>query len=287
MGENSSELEQPDDNKKLPTYLFPLDCSNYDRIIHKEDVFSGILRDALKQSKIDLNQSLPEFLQRPFYNGMLIQYEVRDDPVHGRGIYTKEDLAKGTMVWNGDLASFTNVRDFVYFLRYLPQNLQCDVMLWSFPVKDSDREVYLAMDEGSYMNDGGTEYSNVGGDVTTAIRYIKAGEHLTENYDEFIDLKGNVKWFTALRELVFGGGEYIEQGAPQQRIRQNDYHKVLWTDTKSTATASAIDYLFREMDTLADSSSHMNTSYITLSFLSVAACLWKWRQIARPMTKSY
>ncbi|KAG7336746.1 hypothetical protein IV203_028163 [Nitzschia inconspicua] len=278
MGEESTEQEQPDSKNKLPTYPLALDCRNYERIIHKEDVFSGILRDALIQSKLDLERSLPEFLERPFYNGMLIQYEVKDDPIHGRGLYTTQDLPEGTMVWNGDLASFTNIRDYVYFLRYLPRELQCDVMLWSYPVKDSDREVYLAMDEGSYMNDGGIKDSNIGGNETTTIRDIKAGEHLAENYYEYIDFEGNVKWFHDLRERVFGSGKYTEQGAPPQPIKQNDYHKMLRTDTTSTFTASAVDYLFREMDVLVESSNRMNmTSIITLSFLVVAAFLTKRR----------
>ncbi|KAG7336877.1 hypothetical protein IV203_033475 [Nitzschia inconspicua] len=251
MGEESTEQEQPDSKNKLPTYPLALDCRNYERIIHKEDVFSGILRDALIQSKLDLERSLPEFLERPFYNGMLIQYEVKDDPIHGRGLYTTQDL---------------------------PEELQCDVMLWSYPVKDSDREVYLAMDEGSYMNDGGIKDSNIGGNETTTIRDIKAGEHLAENYYEYIDFEGNVKWFHDLRERVFGSGKYTEQGAPPQPIKQNDYHKMLRTDTTSTFTASAVDYLFREMDVLVESSNRMNmTSIITLSFLVVAAFLTKRR----------
>ncbi|KAG7336875.1 DUF3414 domain containing protein [Nitzschia inconspicua] len=243
------------DNKKLASYPFVQECTNYDRVMHGTDVFSGILRDALKQSKLDLEQSLPEFLERPFYNGMQIDYEVKDDSVHGRGLYTKEDLPEGTRVWDGDLASFTNLRDFVAFLRYLPNDLQCDVILWAYPVKNSDRKVYLAMDEGSYMNDGGINDSNIGGKNAVTVRDVKAGEHLAENYHGYVDFEGKVKWFHELRERVFGSGEYTEQGTPPQlSSKQNDHHTMLRIDTTSTATASAIFYLFREMDALVDAS---------------------------------
>ncbi|KAG7336745.1 hypothetical protein IV203_028162 [Nitzschia inconspicua] len=275
-----------DRNKKLDTYPFAQDCTNYNRVIHKEEVFSGILRDALKQSKLDLDQPVPKFLKRPFHNGMQIDYEVKDDPVHGRGLYAKEDLDEGTLVWDGDLASFTNIREFVAFLRYLPHELQCDVMLWAYPVKDSYQEVNLDMDEGSYMNDGGIHNSNVGGDTTMTLRDVKAGEHLAADYHGFLDFEGKVKWFHELREQVFGSGEYTEQGTPpQSSSKQNDYRTVLRADTTSTATASAIDYLFREMDALVEASNQWDMSspkqlsvvVVTLSSLLTAALLLRRR----------
>ncbi|KAL3909117.1 MAG: hypothetical protein SGILL_008215, partial [Bacillariaceae sp.] len=191
-------------SNKLPTYSLVKDCTHSPRKVHGKHVFAGILRDAYRQSKYDLGLSVPRFLKKPFVNGMKVPYEVRDDPVHGRGLYAMKDIPKGTVVWKGESAHFFNDREFVAFLRYLPPELQCDVILWAYPKKSSTK-VSLALDEGSYMNDGGTHKANCGASSTTSLRDIQAGEHLTEIYSEYVDLEGNrVPWFHWLRELTYG-----------------------------------------------------------------------------------
>ena len=70
------------------------------------------------------------------------------------------------------------------------------------------------MDEGSYMNDGGSRAANCGGSKSTSLRWIDKGEHLTENYASYVDLEGRVEWFHRLRSGLFGSGTYVEQGAP-------------------------------------------------------------------------
>lgn len=279
---------------KLPTYSFAQDCRNSARIVHSQTVFSGILRDALRQSKLDLKQPVPEFLKEPFANGMLVPYVVRDDPVHGRGLYAMADIPKGTLVWDGAMASWTNARDFVAFLRYLPHNLQCDVLLWAYPEKDTTKKVILAMDEGSYMNDGGPDDAVCGMDgTTTTVREVKAGEHITENYAEFLDFEGTVEWFHEMREHVFGGGKYTKQGTPttihhkqqeQQEQPQlsntanangNAYMDYLHIDidTTSTATGAAINYLFEELDALVEASQHSSSRQVSMVSIGVIACV--------------
>ena len=227
--------------KRLKAYSFTHDCTNSPRRLHGQEVFEGILRDALRQSKFDLGLPMPDFLNTPFENGMQVPYEVKDDPVHGRGIYATQEIPPDLRIWNGDLATFSSDFELVAFLRYLPHELQCDVILWAYPKKNSDRTVLLAMDEGSYMNDGGAKHANCGGEHMTSKRYIEAGEELLEDYSTYIDFEGKVEWFHGFRQAAFGNGEYTDQGAPGQDV---DY---------ASSAGAAIDYMFSRLELLAES----------------------------------
>jgi hypothetical protein len=235
----------------LPKYPIVQDCTDYPRVIHEEHVFAVTLRDAIRQSTMDLGQPPPAYLQWEYESGMLVSYEVRDHPLHGRGLYATEDIPANTPVWDGYVQKWYSIKEFESFLQYLPPPLQCDVIMWAYPFRGSHNKVVMAMDQGSYMNDGGTmNISNIESVTTTTLREIQRGEEMVEDYSKYVDLDGQVEWFHELRASVFGQGEYTEQGAPL--LKQNDYQQILRTKTTATATAVVVDYLFDELGALVD-----------------------------------
>jgi hypothetical protein len=266
--------EKPNNNANLTTYPIVEDCTNSPRNIHDPSIFSGLLRDALRQSKIDLQQSIPSFLDSPFDDGFYVKYQVKNDPVHGRGLFVTEDVPKGAMVWSGELAKWRSARDFLAFLRYLPQDLQCDVLLWAYPEKDSADKVALAMDEGSYMNDcnGNKDIMTVSSSGKT-VRHLNEGEELVEDYSSFIDMEGEVQWFHKLRAKVYGNGEYTQQGAPSNssNTRENPPSSLSFGET-----ATNMGNLLQELDVLPKPSfsekNNLNLAFalmILLSFLAM------------------
>lgn len=79
----------------------------------------------------------------------------------------------------------------------LDHDLQCDALLWAY-VEKQEGYVSLALDEGSFVNHGETEdVINLDSDCY-ALRDIKVGEELLENYTEFIGFN-ELKWFDEIR----------------------------------------------------------------------------------------
>jgi hypothetical protein len=259
------------------------DCTNSPRNIHDPAVFSGLLRDALRQSKIDLQQSIPSFLDSPFEDGFYVKYQVKNDPVHGRGLFVTEDVPKGARVWSGQSAKWRSAGDFLAFLQYLPRDLQCDVLLWAYPEKDSSDKVALAMDEGSYMNDcnGNKDIRTVSSSGKT-VRHLRAGEELVEDYSTFIDMEGKVQWFHKLRAKVYGNGEYTQQGAlsNSSETRENPPSSL-----SSGETATTIAYLLQELDVLPEPSfsekSILNLAFASMILLSFLAMLVRRKAMLR------
>jgi hypothetical protein len=240
------------DSEAIPKYPITEECINSPRVIHEEHVFAVTLRDAIWQSKLDLGQVMPDYLLEEFESGMLVPYQVHNDPLHGRGLYATEDVPAHTKVWDGEVQDWYSIEEFEAFLQYLPPQLQCDVIMWAYPALGSDTEVLMAMDQGSYMNDGGTKGngSSINASDTTALRLIQAGEEMVEDYSTYVDMDGRVQWFHQLRAKVFGEGAYTQQGAPP--LKQNDYEQFLRIKTTATVTAVAVDFLFDELDALVD-----------------------------------
>jgi hypothetical protein len=90
-------------------------------------------------------------------------------------------------------------------------------------VANTASKVAIPFDEGVYMNDGGpgSSTNNVDSE-TVALRDIKAGDEILQDYTEFIDLDNEVEWFAKLRERAFGKYHYTQQGAPPMLAHERD-----------------------------------------------------------------
>jgi hypothetical protein len=216
-------------------YSMVEECTSpvYIPVIHEIEVWNTILPDAYTNYMKEWKNKIAK-LTKHSKGGVVVPFEVRFDPNKGRALYAKEDIKKGTLVWTSSHShNFHGEKDYLAFLKYLPHNLQCEIMLWTYPIVHTTSKVTIAFDEGNYINDGGpgSRTNNVYSDSTaTAIYNIKAGEELMQDYSDFIDLDHEVEWFDQLRERAFGKYSYSLQGAPPTLRAQNKSENVLSGD---------------------------------------------------------
>ena len=89
--------------------------------------------------------------------------EVRYNPDRGRGVFTKTFVPKGSLVWKGtNTATFDDAQDYRDFIRTLPRQDACEVLIWAYTRlaseengDDEDEDEYLIcvdLDEGSMVN---------------------------------------------------------------------------------------------------------------------------------------
>ncbi|KAG7347646.1 SET methyltransferase domain containing protein [Nitzschia inconspicua] len=150
-------------------------------------------------------------------SGFQVPVEIKYMKKIGRGVFAKESIPRGQLVWKSiNTAEFIRPQDYRDFLRALPQNLACDVIIWAYTRMISREQkqtfkVCVDLDEGSFVNhsrnrlranmelgigrllreDEDEEITWYGCDLEFyANRDIEAGEEIRANYDEFAELHG-------------------------------------------------------------------------------------------------
>lgn len=178
------------------------------RPIHNESTWIS-LRDAYIATVGTQNSTLGNNL------GFKVPIEAKHTSYAGRGLFAKEDIAEGQVVWTGwksNNARFKTAGAFRRFLSALNNDLVCDLLIWCYPFyEDDDDETSLTiacdLDEASFTNDEnkydpefpekkynvknlGCDESNV--DIEDecqftlyALHDIKTGEELIASYAEF------------------------------------------------------------------------------------------------------
>eukprot|EP00484_Ammonia_sp_Unknown_P022777 CAMPEP_0197030212 /NCGR_PEP_ID=MMETSP1384-20130603/9490_1 /TAXON_ID=29189 /ORGANISM="Ammonia sp." /LENGTH=148 /DNA_ID=CAMNT_0042459511 /DNA_START=83 /DNA_END=529 /DNA_ORIENTATION=+ len=125
---------------------------------------------------------------------MQIKYTVKQStiPDAGKGIFTEQFIAKGTVVWKEDwdnLVIYTR-KGLDKWLASLPYEQACEYALHihRYPILGYDRCVY-ELDESHYMNHSEGAMANIGSrnHDCYALRDIQPGEELLCNYNEFDD----------------------------------------------------------------------------------------------------
>lgn len=179
--------------------------SDYPRVAYNESTYI-FLQNAYRET-VD-----PDRLSTNRPNGFRIDYEIQQHPQQGRGVFAKQDIAEDTQVWTaGQHAKFEDERKFRNFMAKLPYHLQCDVLLWAYPM---GKAAYCELDDGSFINHSTKQSEiNLSGNGK-AKRAIKKGEQLLMNYDNFITY-GTCPWFDEIRSAAWN----------DQTIKQN------YTDT--------------------------------------------------------
>ena len=133
-----------------------------------------------------------------------VPYEIRHDPVKGRGIYATTDIPKGTVIWTRTQSySITTASDFRRFIFSIPNQdgLACDVLLWWYVFEQADghHEIVFDLNDGALMNNSGSSQEpNNGCWVSNnndnhldcfyhqfAIQDIAAGDEMTARYKDF------------------------------------------------------------------------------------------------------
>lgn len=131
-------------------------------------------------------------------DGVLVRVKVDYVPGKGRGVFALEDMPEeGTHVWDAlYTARFPSAIEYRRFLASIPEDLACDVLIWSYVERSnykdpSSSRVSLDLDACSFMNNimDNLEDQNLANNYRMT-RHIWAGEELIVNYEEFVEEGG-------------------------------------------------------------------------------------------------
>ena len=187
-----------------------LNCSELyarqQQTVHDQDAWKEMRRTYVRVVGADASTVGPTEMG---YNGFCRPYYV-DHSEAGRGIYAKDDVPQGSLVWhNIRTATFSEGAHFREFVMTLPREYGCDVLQWSYV---TDGKIMCDLDEGSFCNNA-DDYrdANIDLDETLsaqfitkaaqlfATREIKKGEELVCNYAGFSDAElGSIRSLASL-----------------------------------------------------------------------------------------
>jgi SET domain-containing protein len=125
---------------------------------------------------------------------LLIETYVASSEIEGVGLFTKVDIKKGQIIWTFNALFDKKFTE--YEKKSLPEHIQKFIDIYGF----LDKSGWWVLDGGNdkYVNHGNQPNlieSDIPNEITRdliAVRDIKAGEELTENYKEWdlmVDLK--------------------------------------------------------------------------------------------------
>jgi hypothetical protein len=192
-----------------------LDCKWKSKKVHQQDVwttFNRIYNEAMGLEK----SSIP-----PTYDlsGFQIPIEIKYSENVGRGVFTKVDIKKGDLIYiSTNNAQFQTAQEYRNFLKRLPEDLACDVLIWAFSrmVSAEKEEEFIAcvdLDEGSFVNSAHYSQTECNMELGTkdgllkededetvtwygcdlkfyAMRNIKADEEIRADYGDFAEPHG-------------------------------------------------------------------------------------------------
>jgi SET domain-containing protein len=121
--------------------------------------------------------------------------EVKNSEIHGFGVFAIHDIPKGTIWWRADIHSnviMLNREQYENLYRSennpLKQNLWTVFSTYAYYSQLHDSLV-LCLDNARYVNHSDAPNSGPGCDLnplaSVALRDIKKGEEITENYDNY------------------------------------------------------------------------------------------------------
>lgn len=111
---------------------------------------------------------------------ILVKTKIGPSPIHGNGLFADEDIPKGTIVW-----SFNPLVDKILSdeeIKSLPTVMQEFVDTYSF--FDKGKHV-LCGDFGMFINHSDTPNLESTLDDSVALRDIKKGEEITDDYTTY------------------------------------------------------------------------------------------------------
>jgi SET domain-containing protein len=117
---------------------------------------------------------------------IFIDYEIKTSSIHGAGLYTKQDIKKGTLIAKASPKLDLDIS--IESFNCLDDKEKQEILYWGF--FDDGRNIYhVDFDNTKFINHKNnanvTQDMNYSDMYLVAKRDIKAGEELTQNYLEF------------------------------------------------------------------------------------------------------
>ncbi len=115
---------------------------------------------------------------------ILISHEIKCSPIHGIGLFTKQNVKMGELIARASPQLDVDVSALIF--DSLDSKEQAEILYWGFydPLRDT---YHVAFDKIKFLNH--SQNGNVTENMKTydifAVRDIKSGEELTQNYLEF------------------------------------------------------------------------------------------------------
>jgi len=173
-------------------------------------------------------------------DGIKVPYEIRMDPVRGRGVFVTENVEKGTRIYESkQTVEFEKREQLVEFLEVLPWEYQCDVLLWAYPYQGNAAVASVDLDAGSFVNHADSEEEINMSKDGYATRDIREGEIILMDYSEFIAYN-SVPWFDEIRSMAWD---------PQQQDGKVQVYKS--TDSYNKFGAPGSDVASSNLDVLS------------------------------------
>jgi hypothetical protein len=184
--------------------------------------FSSLRRDKLFQAYhaiVDPNHTLLTAAEYEY--SWHVPIEVKYKRPEGRGVYAKEFIPKGTMLWESttrNTATFHTSHEYRMFAEYLMNDpatryLACDITSWidAQPERQPHKEEFVicqTMDEGVLLN-------TVSGDAGDLINLVT--ENVTEETEGVLDYRANDCYgndqYVASRDIQAGEQFRIDYGS--------------------------------------------------------------------------
>ena len=117
---------------------------------------------------------------------LLVNAFLDRSPIQGLGVFARQDIRKGTLVWQLDLRFDRLIETEVYERLTGPAKDYLD--RYAYPRRCDPRFIVFEADDARYMNhsdDPNCDFSS--GDDGYALRHIAAGEELTCDYNLFFE----------------------------------------------------------------------------------------------------
>jgi SET domain-containing protein len=124
--------------------------------------------------------------RNPGISMLLVDVFLDKSPIQGLGVFAKQRIAKGTLIWQLDLRFDRLIETAIYEAQTGPVKDYLD--RYAYPKRSDPRFIVFEADDARFMNhndDPNCDFSKE--QVAHALRDIAAGEEMTCDYNVFFD----------------------------------------------------------------------------------------------------
>jgi hypothetical protein len=174
-------------------------------------------------------------------NSFEIDYEIKISPGKGRGVFSKENVTEGTLVYKHQACLFRTDDEFLQYLSLLTDEMACDVMEWSTVILELDGNYALSFEahDAALLNSGDTlDDHNIGLPFETSINatetyiqvervathVIREGEELLDDYHAYILDDYKLSWFLPIKRAFYGitDDDLADNEADEEAVKEDE-----------------------------------------------------------------